>query len=61
MILGQSGAKKHPEQRTSENVREHDPTDCHVTHDPSLLAITASGTIGMWMMTRLPRAMEKKR
>src|SRR5215475_2711918 len=42
MILGQRGAKKHTEQRASEDAHEHDETDCRGTHDPVLMAIAAS-------------------
>ena len=51
MALGQHGAKQHSEQRPSEDAREHDPTNGQGTHETSLLAITASGTRGMSMLT----------
>src|SRR5258708_36928510 len=33
MLLGQNAAKKHTKERTSENAREYDQTDCDVIHD----------------------------
>jgi len=57
MMLGQSSTKKHSEQSTSEDAQGHDPTDFYRNHDPSLLAITASGAIVMWTMTWSPNAM----
>jgi hypothetical protein len=37
MMLGQSGAKKHAEQRATKDAREHDQADCdgiHGLNDP---------------------------
>src|SRR5215475_11988939 len=42
MMLGQGGAKKHTEQRTSEDAGEHDTTDYRDTHDRSLPGIISS-------------------
>src|SRR5258708_25754545 len=33
MLLGQNAPKKHTKERTSENAREYDQTDCDVIHD----------------------------
>src|SRR5262249_52069017 len=43
MMLGQRGAKKHTEQRASEDPHEHDETDCRDTHDPFLMAAPNRG------------------